>query len=200
MRLTREDLEPHLFLLQGTRVLLVQLEILTETVVYAIREARKADVTTILNPAPARPLPPDVYPLVECITPNQAEATALSGIRVTGIPSARAAAAWFRDRGCQTVIITLAAAGAVLATQEGAWHIPAFSVYAVDSTAAGDAFNGVLATGLAQDKSPEEAVRWASAAAALTCTRRGAQESLPDLAAIEAFLATHPAPAPIALS
>lgn len=200
MRLTREDLEPHVFLLQGTRVLLVQLEVLPETVAFAIREARKADVITILNPAPACPQPPDVYPLLEYITPNQAEAAALSGIRISGVESAREAAAWFLARGCQNAIVTLAAAGAVLATPEGVWHFPAFPVYAVDSTAAGDAFNGVLAARLAQGEGPADAMRWASAAAALTCTRRGAQESIPDLAAIEAFVAAHPAPAPIPLS
>lgn len=194
MRLTREDLEPHLFLLQGTRVLLTQLEIPPDAVVYALREARKALVTTILNPAPARPLPPEVYRLSEYLTPNQGEAAALSGIRVHDVATAREAARWFLDRGCRNVIITLAGSGAVLAGENGVWHFPAFPVCAVDSTAAGDAFNGVLAAALASGKTPEEAMRWASAAGALACTRRGAQESLPDRAALVAFLAAHPAP------
>jgi ribokinase len=199
MRLSPADLEPYASLLQGCRVLLTQLETPLDTVCYALGQARQARVVTVLNPAPARPLPDKVYPLVDYITPNETEATALSGIQVRGVASAREAARWFLAGGCRGAIITLGAAGAVVATQDGAWRYPAFPVEAVDSTAAGDAFNGVLAARLARGEPPEEAVRWAGAAGALACTRRGAQESLPDLGALEEFLASHPPlpPAPI---
>lgn len=196
MRLSPADLEPYNFLLQSCRVLLTQLETPPETVTYALRLAHQAHVVTILNPAPARPLPDEVYPLLDFLTPNESEATALSGIPVKGAASAGEAARWFLARGCRGVIITLGAAGAVLATPEGAWHFPAFAVNAVDSTAAGDAFNGVLAARLAQGVRPEEAVPWASAAGALACTRPGAQESLPDIGSLEAFLAKCSIPAP----
>lgn len=196
LRLSRGDLEPFIFLLQGCRVLLTQLETPMETVAAALDQARRAHVVTILNPAPARPLPPGLYPLLDYVTPNETEATALSGIQVTGVPSAREAAWWFLERGCQGAIVTLGEAGAVLATRGGHWHCPAFPVDAVDSTAAGDAFNGVLAAGLAQGRPIEEALRWASAAGALACTRRGAQESIPDRSELEAFLASHPWQAP----
>ncbi len=196
MRLSPSDLEPYLFLLQGSRVLLTQLETPLETVLYALRQARQAHVVTILNPAPARVLPDEVYPLLDFITPNETEATALSGIQVGGVASAREAARWFLAGGCRGVIITLGSAGAVVATEDEAYHFPAFPVRAEDSTAAGDAFNGVLAAGLARGACLEEAVRWASAAGALACTRHGAQESLPDGAALEAFLASQFARSP----
>ncbi len=196
MCLSPSDLEPYHFLLQGCRVLLTQLETPQDTVSYALRQARQAHVVTILNPAPAHPLPDEVYSLLDFVTPNETEASALSGVQVKGVASAREAARWFLARGCQNVIITLGSSGAVWANPEEAWHSPAFAVDAVDSTAAGDAFNGVLAARLAQGARLEEAIRWAGAAGALACTRRGAQESLPNLPALEAFLARHPAPAP----
>jgi ribokinase len=199
MRLTPADLEPYTCLLQGCRVLLTQLETPLDTVRHALGQARRARAVTVLNPAPARPLPDEVYPLVDYLTPNESEATALSGIQVRGVASAREAARRFLAGGCRGAIITMGAAGAVVATQDMAWHYPAFPVEAVDSTAAGDAFNGVLAARLARGEPLEEAVRWAGAAGALACTRRGAQESLPDMGALKEFLAGRPvaAPAPI---
>jgi len=196
LRLSRADLEPYHALLQGCRVLLTQLETPLDAVSYALRQAHGARVVTILNPAPARPLPDEVYPLLDFITPNETEATTLSGIGVKDVPSAREAGRRFLLRGCRGAIITLGSSGAVVVAPAGACHFPAFAVDAVDSTAAGDAFNGVLAARLAQGVRPEEAVRWASAAGALACTRRGAQESLPDQATLERFLAGHTAAAP----
>ncbi len=188
LRLSPRDLEPFASLIRGCRVLLTQLETPLETVAAALRQARQAQVLTILNPAPARPLPDELYPLVDYLTPNETEASALSGIPVTDVPSARSAARQFLARGCRGAVITLGAAGAVAGAAEGCWHVPACSVTAVDSTAAGDAFNGVLAARLARGARLEDAVRWASAAGALACIRPGAQESLPTLAEIEAFL------------
>ncbi len=196
MRLSPADLEPFIFLLQGCRVLLTQLETPLDTVDFALRQAQRAHVMTVLNPAPARPLPEEMYTLVDVITPNDAEASALTGVQVKGAASAREAARWFLAGGCRGVIVTLGAAGAVVATQEGACHVSAFPVRAVDSTAAGDAFNGVLAARLAAGEPLEEAVRWASAAGALACTRRGARESLPDLSMLQEFLTSHIAPSP----
>ena len=196
LRLSPRDLEPFVSLIRGGRVLLTQLETPVNTVAAALRQARQGHVVTILNPAPARPLPDDLYPLVDYVTPNETEASALSGIRVTDVSSAPAAARYFLARGCRGAVITLGAAGAVLGTPEGCWHFPACPVTAVDSTAAGDAFNGALAARLARGARLEDAVRWANAAGALACTRQGAQESLPDLAELEGFLALHPSQTP----
>jgi len=197
MRLSPADLEPYASLLRGCRVLLTQLETPLDTVHHALAQARRARVVTVLNPAPARPLPHEMYALVDYITPNETEATALSGIQVRDVASAREAARRLLAGGCRGAIITLGAAGAVLATRDGAWHYPAFPVEAVDSTAAGDAFNGVLAARLARGDPLGEAARWASAAGALACARRGAQESLPDLGALQRFLAGHPPRPPV---
>jgi ribokinase len=195
LRLSPRDLEPFAHLVRGCRVLLTQFETPLETVAAALRQAHEAGALIILNPAPARPVPEELYPLVDYVTPNETEASALTGIRVTEVSSAQAAAHRLLARGCRGAVITLGAAGAVLGTPEGCWHFPAYSVNAVDSTAAGDAFNGVLAARLARGAPPEDAVRWANAAGALACTRPGAQESLPNLQELEGFLALRPSQA-----
>jgi ribokinase len=125
---------------------------------------------------------------VDYLTPNAGEAAALGGTAVDDLESADVAAARLLERGVGTVIVTLGERGALACDGVRTLHFPAFPVSAVDTTAAGDAFTGALAAGLATGGTIEQAIPLAGAAAALACTRRGAQDALPDRTEIEAFL------------
>jgi ribokinase len=172
------------------RVLLTQLEIPLDTVEYGLRRARDAGLLTVLNPAPARQLPEGFLALPQIITPNETEASLLTGLPVTDLASAQRAGERLLALGCQTVILTLGGNGCLLVRRGETRHFPAFPVAAVDSTAAGDAFSGVLAASLLEGLALERAIVRANAAAALCVTKRGAQESLPTRQEIDAFLAS----------
>ena len=179
--------------LTSARVLLLQLEIPLPTVHTAARMGREKHATVILNPAPARPVPDQLLGLCDWVTPNESELLALDGrdLPVQGLSLADAEAAGRRllARGPRNVVVTLAERGALwlAAGAEQAVHVPPFPVTAVDTTAAGDAFSGTLAVALAEGRPPPQALRFASAAGALTVTRPGAQPSLPARAAVEAL-------------
>lgn len=167
------------------RVLLLQLEIPLETVEAAATLAADAGVPVILNPAPARFLPDSLLRRVSILTPNESEAELLTGTRVTDEATARRAAAQLLSRGVGTVIVTLGARGALVATAAGHKRLAGFRVRAIDTTAAGDVFNGSLAVALAEGRPLTDAVRFANAAAALSVTRLGAQPSAPTRREIE---------------
>lgn len=169
-------------------VVVCQLEIPLDTVAATLDEARKHGATTILNPAPVPSRDLDGWSLVDYVTPNAGEAERLTGVRVDDDASAARAAGVFRDRGVANTIVTLGENGAVLCTPTRSYWAPAFAVSAIDTTAAGDAFNGALALALTDGRRIEDALRFASAAAALTCTRRGAQNALPSRDEVEALL------------
>ncbi len=187
-RLTVDMVAPHAGLIAAADVVVCQLEIPVPVVHWALAEARRHGVVTVLNPAPVRALDDALLALADYLTPNEGEAGALTGAEVADPESARRAAAALIARGAGTVVVTLGAQGALVATREQAGHYPAFPVTPVDTTAAGDAFTGALAVGLAAGGTLEQAIPLANAAAALTCTRRGAQDALPDRAAVESFL------------
>jgi ribokinase len=169
------------------RVLLAQLEVHIETVLEAFRLARDAGVQTILNPAPAAPLPDELLHLTDICVPNETELELLTGQAAGMLDQAEAAAREIVRRGPPTVLVTLGARGVLMVTAQAVEHIPAFPVQAVDPTGAGDAFIGALAVFLAEDRTLAEAVRWASAAAALSVTRLGAQASFPARDEVEAL-------------
>jgi ribokinase len=185
-RLTPADVAAARPAFAEARVLLLQLESPMETVLAAARLGREHGLTVILNPAPARPLPTELYPLVDVLTPNEHEAAALTDERAP-----EAAARALLARGVKTAIVTLGAAGVLLATGNGVETHAGFRVEAVDTTAAGDAFNGGLAVARARGEPRLAAIRYAQAAAALSVTRLGAQPSLPTAAEVAAFLARH---------
>ena len=187
-RLTVDMVRPREASIAWAEVLLCQLETPLPVVRWALEAARRHGVTTILNPAPVQALPDEVLALADYLTPNEIEAGMLSGIDVGDLESARHAALRLLARGAGHVIITLGAQGALACDPTSTLHFPAFPVTVVDTTAAGDAFNGALAVGLAAGGSLDQAVPLAAAAAALTCTKRGAQDSLPDRADVERFL------------
>ena len=171
------------------RILLTQLEIPLETVEYGLGRALRAGMTTILNPAPGRHLAEQVLALPQIITPNETEASLLSGITVTDLDTAQRAGERLVALGCQTILMTLGAQGALLVRKGEVRHFPAFPVSSVDSTAAGDAFNGVLAASLLAGLTLEQAIERANAAGALCVTKRGAQESLPTRQEIDRLIA-----------
>ncbi|MGE5590438.1 MAG: ribokinase [Bacillota bacterium] len=187
-RLTPTDVDRHQAVITGARVLMLQLEVPIETVVRAAQAAKQAGVTVLLDPAPARQLPEELLRSVDIITPNETEASMLSGRTVGDVRSAKLAAVDLMSRGIGTVLVKLGARGALLATGNTFEHVEGFPVHAVDTTAAGDAFGGALATGLVEGQSLPQAVSFANAVGALATTRFGAQTSMPTRAEVESFL------------
>ena len=187
-RLTVEMVAPHAGSIAWADVVACQLETPLPVVRWALGAARRQQVTTVLNPAPVQPLDAEILELVDYLTPNQHEAARLTGLSVDTLEDAGAAAARLRAAGTGVVLVTLGDRGVLACDGESMAHFPAFPVEAVDTTAAGDAFNGALAVGLAAGGSLEQAIPLANAAAALACTKRGAQDSLPQRAEVEAFL------------
>jgi len=160
-------------------IILLQMEIPEATVKYAITLGHAKKLKVILNPAPARRVSASLLARLHVITPNESEAEVLTGIKVTGPDTAARAAEKLREMGVPNVVITLGAKGAYLLTDTVGKLIPAPSVKALDSTAAGDCFNGALAVALSENKSLEEAVIMACNAASISVTRLGAQASMP---------------------
>ncbi|MCU0523216.1 MAG: ribokinase [Elainella sp. Prado103] len=176
-------------ILSGAKVLLLQLEVPLPAVVAAAKVAKQAGLTVILDPAPARSdLPDQLYPLVDIITPNQVETSQLVGFEVSDLTTAQQAAQTLHQRGVGTVITKLGKAGALCMTATETFEIPVFPVKAVDTVAAGDAFNGGLAAGLAAGLDLRPATRQAAAVAALSVTKAGAQPSLPTRSELDDFL------------
>jgi len=172
--LSLEDVRRASPLIRQGAVLLAQLEVPLAAVREAFSIAKTQGLLTILNPAPAEPLPPSLLKLVDVLTPNEGEAHTLSGMT-----DPDEAARVLIEQGARKVIVTLGERGALLRDATTVRHFPAYSVQAIDSTAAGDAFNGALACSLAEGRSLEDAIVFANAAGALATTKRGAQESLP---------------------
>jgi len=172
------------------RFALFQLETPLPVVVAALRIAREANVKTILDPAPAQMLSPTLLAQVDILTPNESEALTLLGRapQRVDLEEAQPLAEALLHLGPKAVILKLGDRGCFFWDGKSAIHEPAFAIEAVDSTAAGDTFNGALAVALAQNDNLRSALRFANAAAALSVTRAGAQASIPDLAAIEYFV------------
>ncbi len=188
-RVNQQDVERLGVLLPGAAALLLQFEIPLQMVLSAAKIAHKSDVMVILDPAPTvSDIPPELYPLINIITPNEIEASQLVGFPVDGKDAAHQASIELLKRGVGNVIIKLGERGVFCATAQETFFIPAFSVEAVDTVAAGDAFNGGLAVALAQGLSLREAVVWGAAAGAICATKSGAQSALPNLEALQAFL------------
>lgn len=155
----------------------------------ALAIAREAGVVTVLNPAPAADAPEEMLRLSDFVTPNESEATALTGIPVDDEAGARRAAAALRDRGAGAAVITLGARGALFDGPGGAEFAPAFRAGpVVETTGAGDAFNGAFAVALAEGLDAALAVRFACAAAGISVTRPGTSQSMPNRAEVEALL------------
>lgn len=177
--LSKEDIDLAREEIIRSDIVLLQLEIPLETVVFAANIAYEAGKKVILNPAPAAQISDELLSRLYLITPNETEAELISGIPVTDIESAKLAARNLFDRGVKVVIITLGSKGALLFTGEKAKLILSPKVDALDTTAAGDVFNGAIAVAVSEGFELEEAVEFACKAAAISVTRMGAQSSAP---------------------
>ena len=178
----------HEAMIAGAHTLLLQLEVPLDSVLEAARLARAHGTRVVLNPAPAQPLSADLLALVALITPNQTEAELLTGVRVSDETSAREAAARFHQMGIADVMITLGSQGVYCSNGRQQALIPGFRVEAVDTTAAGDTFNGALLAAELAGADFHSAVRFAHGAAALSVTRFGAQSSIPGKQEVDTFL------------
>ncbi len=174
--------------IQKSDVLLMQLEIPLQTVQYAVELASESDTKVILNPAPAQALPDSLLCKIDMLTPNESEAQILTGIEVKDEKSAKAAAVHLRGKGVSNVIVTMGAKGSMLVTDEGARLIPTKKVEPLDTTAAGDAFNGALAYFLGNHEPLIKAVHYANMVGALSVTKMGAQPSMPSFQEFQKFI------------
>jgi len=184
------DVEAMRRVFQGSKVALFQLETPLRTVAAAMKLARHEGLTTILDPAPAQPLPRDLLAQVEILTPNESEALMLLGQnpRRVSLEEAPAIARQVRALGVPVVILKLGDQGCYYACSDAEKHIPGFRVAVRDATAAGDTFNGAFAVAVAEQERVPEALRFANAAAAISVTRLGAQASIPTRAEVDEFL------------
>lgn len=178
----------HEAMIADAHTLLLQLEVPLESVFEAAKLARSHGTRVVLNPAPARPLPANLLALVDLITPNQTEAELLTGVKVSDEASAAQAAARFHQMGISDVMITLGSQGVYCSNAKQQQLIPGFRVEAVDTTAAGDTFNGALLAAELAGADFNAAVRFAHGAAALSVTKFGAQSSIPSKVEVDAFL------------
>lgn len=177
--LSPEDVKNAISKYADHKILLIQLEIPMETVAFTMQRGRELGMKIILNPAPANLFIQDHFHLIDIITPNEHEAEMLSGVRINNLSDAHTAALKLHEMGVKDVIITLGKLGAAVLEDGEFYHVEAPVVETVDTTAAGDVFNGALAVALAEGKSLKEATNFACRAASIAVTRLGAQSSIP---------------------
>ena len=180
-------------LLPQASALLLQLEVSVDLSLRVAELAASQGVTVILDPGPVRRVPGDFYRHVSVITPNETEAEALVGYTVGDVYAAAVAADELLNRGVGAAVIKLGAMGAYWSNGSGGGHVGPFPVEAIDTVAAGDAFNGAMAVALSEGRSLPEAVRWGCASGALAVTQVGAQDSMPTRDRVLALASTHPA-------
>lgn len=188
--ISESDIDDHRALVSGAAVFVTQLEQPLPAALRALQFARECGVTTILNPAPAAPLPSGMLALCDFVTPNESEAEALTGLPVTTITEAEEAARALRSMGAGAAVITLGDKGALFHDGKVFVHVPAITAGpVVETTGAGDAFNGGFAVALAEGMDPVAAVRFGCATAGISVTRPGTAPSMPSRAEVDALLA-----------
>jgi ribokinase len=187
--ISNAEIDANANLIRSAKVFITQLEQPIPVAVHALKMARAAGVTTILNPAPAASLPDGMVALCDYVTPNESEAEALTGLPVTTVAEAEVAARALRAMGAGAAIITLGDKGALFHDGTRTVHVPPFKAGpVVETTGAGDAFNGGFAAALSEGMDPVDAVRFGSATAGISVTRAGTAPSMPARAEIEALL------------
>ena len=184
---TMEDVEKTRPLIESASILLLQMEINFDVLYKVIEIAHKAGVTVVLNTAPAAPVPDEVLAMVDIVTPNEVEAALLTGVKIEKPEDARAAAKVFLAKGVRQVVITLGAMGAYATDGQREQFLDRLPVKAVETTGAGDAFNGGFVMALAQGKDLFTALRYGNVTGALSVTKLGTAPSMPKAQEIEAF-------------
>jgi len=174
--------------LEEAKILMLQLEIPLDTVVAAAKLAKENEVKVLLDPAPARELPDELLKLCDFITPNETEAEILTGVKVNGPDDAKKAAKILIKKGVQAVIVKMSSKGSYYYDGSTEILFSAYKVDAVDTVAAGDAFNGGFAAAFSEGKTIEEALQWANACGALSTTKPGAQPSMPSREELVSFM------------
>lgn len=186
--ITDEDIEKVRPEIKSAQVLLTQLETNVEAVEKVVDIAYNNGVKVILNPAPVQEISDEVIRKVYILTPNEIEASILSGVQVNGIEDAKGAAAVLMEKGVENVIITLGSKGSLVVTPQKTEFIQSIKVNAIDTTGAGDAYNGGLATALAEGKDIFEAAKFANIVGALSVTKMGTAPAMPYRKEIEDYL------------
>lgn len=187
-KVTPKDLDDNISILRNAGMVLAQLEIPLETVEHLARICARENVPLILDPAPAAELSSTIFKDIAWFTPNQTETAFYLG-KTSGNASPAETAQMLLSKGCRGVVLKMGAEGSYLCSKDGVDdQVPAFSVKAIDTTAAGDAFNAGFATGLMLGKSPLDSAAFAAAVAAISVTRSGAQPSMPSMSEVEEFL------------
>jgi ribokinase len=179
MELRKKNLKKAVNKIKSANVLLLQLEVPLNVTIESAKIAKKYKTPVILNPAPAREIPKETFSLYDFLTPNETELEILSSIKVRNLKDVKRGCIKLSRYGAKTIIVTLGEKGCFLFSKEKIKHYPAYKVKSVDTTAAGDAFNGALAVSLAQGKNIEDAINFAQKCGAISTTKMGAQTSLP---------------------
>lgn len=190
-KITVEDVRSARELIESSDILLSQLQINEEAITEALKIAKAAGVTTVLNPAPARKMPAEYYALADYMTPNETEAEFFTGCYQADMSPEEwkeKVAEAFRSKGAKNLIVTLGAAGCLYSGAEGTFEVPPYRVTAVDTTAAGDSFNAAFCVGLASGKTVRDALQQANAAGALTASAYGSLPSMPTKEAVETLM------------
>jgi ribokinase len=188
--ITPADIDREVETIRGSRVFMTQLEVPIAVARRGLEIARAGRVTTIFNPAPAQALDDSIYALCDYVTPNETEAAMLTGVAVSSVEDAWRAGDVLLSKGAGAALITLGEKGSLLHTKSASVHVRAVDAGPViDTTGAGDAYNGAFAVAIAAGRDPAEAARFASTAAGISVTRPGTAASMPKLAEVEALLA-----------
>jgi len=189
MTITPEYIEQSKSVIESSDVFVTQLEQPIDAAMRALSIARSAGVTTILNTAPAESVPDDMFKLCDYVTPNETEVEGYTGVKVVSVAEAKQAGDVLLDKGVGTALITLGEQGALLHSAEQSVHIPAVDAgKVVETTGAGDAFNGGFAAALAQKQNPVDAAHFACAVAGLSVTRAGTAPSMPMRYEVDALM------------
>ncbi len=186
--ITKDDLQEVRHLIKNSAYLLTQLETNLDSIEYVIDIAHEYNVPVVLNPAPVQAVSDEMLEKVSIITPNEVEASILTGIEVKTVKDASKAAKVFYDKGVEQVVITLGSKGVYVYTKDKEELIPSYKVNVIDTTGAGDAFNGGLVAALAEGKDIWEASRFANALAAIAVTRLGTTPAMPTREEVDAFI------------